>query len=751
MKDIFRLRCLATSLVVFLLAPRLLMAESPPHDVLSPSAISSKYLGGATNDVQMARTLLRAWLEAKRQSEEYEDNHDSNYACAVGIVKAADGGKAVDAFLEQELSKTKSRRSRYAILRQMAERKEMEGAYDEAIGLWKRCRESVMDGTHPYYTTRQALPLIKIGQLFLASGRREAAKDYLEQYVSSEYGSKVANDVFVLLGNLYEESGAWDKAKALYDHYSQFSYYSDDTELKRRLSLPEHGVLIKAQELLDRLRADEPAKRRAARNALYGVILSSGTTDPWVRWLTKIRSAETNGSLRDEFEILLPLLTPLAEIGNRSIRGDVDERLKRMEEDRKQNRAYEELLETLFSRKIGNTYMNVRQLGFGGPYTLAGLSSTSEFRDVTEKLYAQTRTRLLNPSKEPPDNERVIDSDAKAASDGLLGVLRENQTFRDCLKKCVSLQDPKSGHACLLLYALGFKEDITFIIDHIPEDAYKRNQMMLWLAAGLYRERTVDIPKVMGCDKAHVRDWWNVDPAGKNVPQAFRDWWSTKKERFEYSTVEAAGHRVFGADFTSRMTSIALAPEIDGVFFFVEGGFLDYSGSVYFFSFRTGECRPIIDENRDGGQGVYASANAKWRQSGNRIDSLSDLCWNPQTMGCEFKIASDKRIGILFNKDGSLVEAIQDIPASVKPHPIVEILGPGIQRHGDLTVEIRRGDLFLVNETSGREACIESFGYVLSFTLNRQGTKLLTVDREILGQSLNLYDIEEKVALLQTH
>ena len=75
------------------------MAESPPHDVLSPSEISSKYLRGATNEFQTARTLLRAWLEAKRQSEEYADNHDSNYACAVGIVKGADGEKAVDAFL----------------------------------------------------------------------------------------------------------------------------------------------------------------------------------------------------------------------------------------------------------------------------------------------------------------------------------------------------------------------------------------------------------------------------------------------------------------------------------------------------------------------------------------------------------------------------------------------------------------------------------------------------------------------------
>jgi tetratricopeptide (TPR) repeat protein len=581
----------------------------------------------------------------------------------------------------------------------MAGRKEMDGAYDEAIGLWKRCRESVMDGTHPYYTTRQALPLIKIGQLFLASGRREEARDYLEQYVSSEYGSKEANDVFVLLGNLYEESGAWDKAKALYDHYSQFSYYSDVPELKRRLSLPEPGALLKAQELLVGLRGDDRTRTRTARNALYELILSSGNTDAWVRWLTRGRSTEESRSACEELEILMPLLTPLAEVGDRSIRGDVSERLKRMEEDLKQNRAYEELLDALFSRQAGNTYMNARQLGFGGPYTLAGLSSTSDFRDVMEKLYAQVRTRLLNP-----DNEKASDLGAKAASDGLLEVLREHQTFRDCLKKCVSLQVPQSGLACLFLYALGFKEDIAFIIDHIPEDAYKRNQMMLWLAAGLYRERTVDIPKVMGCDKAHVRDWWNVDTAGKNVPQAFRDWWSTKKERFEYSAVEAAGYRVFGTDFTSRMTAIAPAPEIDGVFFFVEGGFLDYSGSVYFFSFLTGECRPIIDEGRDVGQGVYASATAKWRQSGNRIGSLSALS-----------------------------------------------LGPGVQRHGDLTVEIRRGDLFLVNETSGRETCIESFGYILSFTLNRQGTKLLTVDREILGQSLNLYDIEEKVALLQTH
>ena len=272
---------------------------------------------------------------------------------------------------------------------------------------------------------------------------------------------------------------------------------------------------------------------------------------------------------------------------------------------------------------------------------------------------------------------------------------------------------------------------------------------MLWLAAGLYRERTVDIPKVMGCDKAHVKDWWNADPVGKDASRILMEWWNTKKEHFEYSDVESAGHRVFSSDLFSEITSIALAPEIDGVFFFLEGGFLDYSGSVYFFNFRTGECRSLISKGRDGAQGIYASANSKWKEGGYRIGSLSDLYWNQQTMGCEFNISGDKRISFIFNKDGSTVEAVHEIPTASKPHTIVQSLGAGLQRYGDLTFEIRCGDLFLVNEATGREVCIESFGYILSFTLDQTKTKVLTVDREILGLSLNLYSIESKLALVQ--
>ncbi len=723
-----------------LVQPHTVRAEPPPPDLLSPSQIQSKYLYGDTKDVVKARTLLFNWLEAKRQSEEYGDQHDSNYGAAVGIIVAGNGDQAADQFLEKELALTKSRRSQYAILRQMAERKERAGDDDGAIALWKRARESVMDGTHAYYTTRQALPLMSIAKLFLAKGKKEEAKDYYERYLSSDYGSKEANGVFIDLGNLYEEAGEWGKARALYEHYHRFPYYRNDEELQRRLTVPGTNVLLMAQTCIDGLRDGDRAKRRTSRNALFDLMMSSGNTDSWVRWLTQQLSEEPNTGAREEFVILRSLVTPLAEIGDHARRGRPSDRLKQMDEARKKYAAYDEVLATLFSRKSGNKYMDARALMLGGSYTLAGLSSTVDFRNTMETSYSNLRACLLNPktelASEPPPR-----FDAKVASAGFLEILRENPSFRDFLKKCVSLHTQNSGPACLFLYALGFKEDIEFIIDHIPEDAYQRNMMMFGLAAALYRERTVDIPKVMGCDKEHVRDWWNVEISGKTVQQAFRDWWGVRKNDFAYSGVESAGQRVFGVDFVRRMTAIAPAPELDGAFLFVEGGFLDYSGAVYFFSFRTQECRPLIGDDRAGSQGIYASANAKWKQSGNRLGQLSGLRWDPQTMCCEFNISGDRRIGIVFSKDGNTVEAIQEIP-SVKIPLIAPSLGLGIQRHGKFTYEIRRGDLFVVNEKTGGEACIESFGYILSFMLNQQGTKVLTIDREILGHSLNAYDIE---------
>ncbi len=129
-----------------------------------------------------------------------------------------------------------------------------------------------MQGDHAYYTTRQALPLMEIGRL-LQPGRRTRPASNSELYAASDYGQKEsANGVYLLLGDLYEEAGEWDKARALYEHYAQFPCYKNDAELRKRLGLPPEDDRTRAATWIAELQNPDPAARRNARLRLYDLI-----------------------------------------------------------------------------------------------------------------------------------------------------------------------------------------------------------------------------------------------------------------------------------------------------------------------------------------------------------------------------------------------------------------------------------------------------------------------------------------------
>ena len=706
-------------------------AEPPPPPSMSPSQIRSMFLHGDAPDPAQAKARLLEWLEAKRNSEEYDDHHDSAYADAAAIIEAADGPAAVGPFLERELALTTSRRSRYAIHRQLAQQAKSAQDFAGAIAHWKLAREAVMEGDHAYYTTRQALPLMDIGRLLLETGRKEEARQQFEQYVASDYGRKEANGVIVLLGDLYEEAGDWDKARALYEHYAQFPYYQYDAELRKRLDLPPETDRARAETLLAEWQNPDPASRRKARLQLYDLISASPSRDPWLRWLAQAAATETNPAARDELDLLRPLLTPLADVRNPDLPANAQKLVRRMEDDRRRFQAHEAVLEALVSRSADRELSSTLQQILIGARSLRDLAFTPGFREAVENGYAAARQRLL-----PPENAPAAEN-----TEALRAIFRDNPTFRDFLKTCVGLQTPQLGVAELLLFAFGFKEDIGYLIDQIPDDPVVRNWMFHWLAMALERERLVDVPRVLGIDQLHVRNWWEA--IGKDVPvrTIFRTWWAGQSNSFDFAHSPARGKRAYGAGFTSRITAVVHAPELEGIFYFEEGPFLGDSGNVGFFHFPSGEAGPLTARNHGETNSLLAQARARWTQSGFRIGSLSNLSWNPDLLRCEFTVSKEKRLGISFATEPLAVETIEEIPPAAADSPQTPSLGPGIQRRGDFTYEIRRGDLWAVHEPSGREECLDDFGYYLSFALSRDGTQILAEAREIAGPAWILLDV----------
>ncbi len=729
MKFPFRLRCRNAMLAALAAASLCGRAESLPPP-MPPSQICGAHLRGDAPDPAQAKTLLLEWLEARRNSEEYDDHHDSNYSSAAAIIEAADGPAAVGPFLERELALTTSRRSRYALHRQLAQRAKTQKDFAGAIAHWKLARAAVMEGDHAYYTTRQALPLMDIGRFLLEAGRKDEARQQFEQYVASDYGQKEANGVYLLLGDLYEEAGEWDKARALYEHYAQFPYYKNDAELRKRLDLPPDAARAQATDWLAELQNPDPAARRKARLQLYALVSAAPNRDPWLRWLAQAAATETHPAVREELDLLRPLLTPLADVP-KSRTEDAQKLMRRMDDERLRFQAHESVLEALFSYKADRELSAILQQILIGASPLRDLAFTAEFHDSMESLYSAARLRLLPPEDMP----------AAENTEALRAIFRDNPTVRDFLKTCVGLQAPQLAQAHLFLFALGFKEDIGFLIDQIPDDPFSRNRVFLPLAMALERERLVDIPCVLGLDRQHVRNWW--DAIGEDVPvrTIFQTWWAGQSNAFDFARSHAPGRRAYGAGFASRLTAVAHAPELDGLFFLEEGGFLDYSGSVGFFHFPSGEAGPLTARSRSETNGLLAQARQRWTQSGFQIGLLSNLSWNPDLLRCEFNGSGEKRIGISFAAEPLAVTAIEEIPPAAADAPKNPALGPGLQRRGDFTYEIRRGDLWAVHEPSGREECLDDFGYYLSFALSRDGSQILAEAREIAGPAWILLDV----------
>jgi hypothetical protein len=185
----------------------------------------------------------------------------------------------------------------------------------------------------------------------------------------------------------------------------------------------------------------------------------------------------------------------------------------------------------------------------------------------------------------------------------------------------------------------------------------------------------------------------------------------------------------------SGVSQIVLAPEIDGLFWLEEGG-RDYSATVYYFNFFDEQTTEILSGGFDG-IGSYSSSIG-WEYGGS-VGPIGGMNWNAAARTLEFTIENVGTFGAVF--DGTKLSKI--IPADRKPVVDKTVFNETIQNYGDQTFEIREGDLFLVDEKSGAEEVLLDYGYVLSFFPDSRLQKAVIVDRDILGQSLWLVNLDD--------
>ncbi|MBC8876029.1 MAG: tetratricopeptide repeat protein [Planctomycetes bacterium] len=191
--------------------------DAPGKDLPEPSAIAQAFIFGKKKDPDTAIVLIRRWLEANRERDDYSVHFDDAYARLTWVYREAQRTDEMVETLESELAKAKNPKARYAIYQELARWYASEKQIEKAVECWELARDSMKDGTHAWFVTRRALPFREIGKLWLSVGKENQAVKYLEAFRDTEYVKGTLEvETAELLGDIYERRKEWGKAAALY-------------------------------------------------------------------------------------------------------------------------------------------------------------------------------------------------------------------------------------------------------------------------------------------------------------------------------------------------------------------------------------------------------------------------------------------------------------------------------------------------------------------------------------------------------
>ena len=191
--------------------------DAPGKDLPEPSAIAQAFIFGKKKDPDTAVALIRRWLDANREPDEYAVHFDHVYASLTWVYREAQRTDEMVKTLESELTKTKNPKARYAIYQELARWYAGEKQIEKAVECWELARDSMKDGTHAWFVTRRALPFREIGKLWLSVEKENQAAKYLEAFRDTEYVKGTLEvESAELLGDIYERRKEWGKAAALY-------------------------------------------------------------------------------------------------------------------------------------------------------------------------------------------------------------------------------------------------------------------------------------------------------------------------------------------------------------------------------------------------------------------------------------------------------------------------------------------------------------------------------------------------------
>jgi len=717
------------------------------QELLPPSKVNEIYLFGQQKDTQKAIELNQQWLDLYRDDPNMERNMEYEYSSVLSPYRVEKDNQSAIQFLLQELKSAKNPKTIYIINENLAQIKVEEKKFDEAVAHWKEARNAMINKPHPYFTTRQALPFLEIARIYHSQGYDDKAIEYYEYYRNSDYGKEQDNGIVEELGNLYKEKGDWQKAKGLYQHYLD-TYQSQSwanqeykkqflKSLRERLDGFSGSNQDKTREIVQRLKSEDWFERRRAFHDLRSAF-NNGKKEDWLLWMNQYSTEDPDPKVKKVFATLRQYLFSPSVLGpDHEAMQEVLTNANRGEEKYK---TYNDLLEMIMEDDSLRQIMQRVSFGNSSEFTLGQLCIDKNYHESLSHKYLETaklilRAKSIDDLSEQFWRGRSVDFLKKAQE-----ILGKCPTVIDFLREIVSFQNQYAGQAALLLYSLGNRNDIPYIIDNIPESAFQRNYMFWSLASSLYRYGTVDIPEILGVDEEPYLDWWNVKIPEGTVKEKLQAWWQQKKDHFSYTQVNRPGKLLRPVAIMMGISQIIPAPELNGLFWLEEGG-RDYSANIYYFDFSTEQFTEILHGGYDGG-GSYNSSIG-WRYSTDaehhNIGSIGGMIWNAAEHTLEFTIENVGTYGAVF-KEGKLSKIL---PLDKRLTADKTIFQETIENYGDKTFEIRNGDLFLVDEKLGTEKRILDYGYVLSFFLDNSQQKAVIVDRDILGQSLWLVKIDK--------
>jgi len=727
-------------------------ADEPPPD---PQTIIRQYIftdEGKRPDVERGMALLEQWFQANRQSESYLDRLDYTGQMLVGAFRRIGDPSPAIAFFQRELAQTTDPKAIYIIHESLARLygDHKDGA--KAVEHWEIARRAMMGKDHPYFTTRQALPLMEIAKIYHSVGDTAKAIQYYEAFYATDYGQKDGRELCTRLGPLYEAQGEWKKAKELYEHFLAFPYYAKDDSMRGLLPLAQKEDYDQANALARDLTHTSFAKRRQAFHAMRKLFDERGKPADWVRWLDARLKNEQDVQAHTLLATLRQNVAPLEYLG-----ADLAEPQPRLPA----------AVPTAFGMVNQSLIQAEEVRGFFGPLwggapegkadgkppsRLSALCTNEAYHRAIEGAYAKVRGEILaggvpasirrfgqmEEPRHPPGTSPPVNAQPQPPPPVLeeaRGFLKDSPDLRTFLRSQIVQGSPDSAWGVMLLYTLGNPEDIPFLADHLPDTARLRGLWFWFLASSVYREGAIDIPEALGLGDLPYVDWWNARVSGPVLREQLHRWWDGQKGKFLYDRNERAGQTLVAAQsfgFGGGIGPIAEAPELNGIFWLDSGGGIDYSAQIEFLDLATGQKTTLVNADP---QELQCEA-LSW--SSQRISGyLTGLRWNAKDRSLEFsagenpftiQYANAKPIRIAASAPRRWIDKRSQLPT--------------IQARGRYTYEVMAGDLYRVDEQSGADECLIRYGYVLGFAISQDSRQAVILDRDLPGPALWLVPLK---------